>query len=88
MSENPDEDDNIIWHLDPEEEGTETLQSPRAEALGDELEQHKKSPTGFLGHFNLTVKNAKTICITEPSHWEILRETQEAWESLNLAWDR
>ena len=74
--------------MDPEEPGTETLQSPEAEVLGDESEQHKKSLAGFLGHFNLTVKNAKTICITKLSHREILAETQEAWESLNLAWDR
>ena len=85
MSENPDEDDNIIRHLDPEELGTETLKSLGAEALGDELRQHKKSRAGFLGHFNSTVKNAKIICITESSHGETLREIQEAWESLNLA---
>ena len=74
--------------MDPEEPETETLQSPGAEALGDELEQHKKSLAGFLGHFNSTVKNAKIICITESSHGETLRETQEAWERLNLAWER
>ena len=74
MSENPDEDDNIIPHFDPEEPGTETLQSPGAEALGDELEQHKKSPACFLGHFNSTVKNAKIICITESRHGETHRE--------------
>lgn len=88
MSENPDEDDNIIRHLDPEEPGTNTIQSPGAEAVGNELEQHKKSLAGFLGHFNSTLKNAKTIYVTESSHGEILRETQEPWESLNVAWDR
>lgn len=90
MSEKPDEDDNIIWHLDPEELGTETVQSPGAKAVGNELEQHKKSLAGFLGHFNSTLKDAKTICVTKSSmsHGEILRETQEAWESLNSAWDR
>ena len=88
MSENADDDDNIIRHLDPEEPGTETEQSPGAEVVCDELEQHKKSLAGFLGHFNSALKNAKTICIAESSHREILLETQEAWESLNLAWDR
>ena len=48
MSENPDEDDNIIQYLDPEEPGTETAQSPAAEAIGDEWEQHKKSLAAFL----------------------------------------
>ena len=57
MSENPDEDNNIIRHLDPEEPGTETLQSPGAEALGDELEQHKKSLAGFLGHFKVPISS-------------------------------
>ena len=85
MTENPDENDNIIRHLDPEEPGTETIQLLGAEAVGDALEQHKKSLAGFLGHFNSTLKNAKTICITDSSQAEILRE---ALESLNLAWDR
>ena len=85
MTENPDEDDHIIRHFDPEEPGTETVQSLGAEAVGDALEQHKKSLAGFLGHFNSTLKNAKTICITDSSQVEILRE---ALESLNLAWDR
>ena len=60
MSENLVGDDNIIQHLDPEEPGTENVQSPGAGAVGDELEQHKKSLAGILGHFKSTVNNAKT----------------------------
>ena len=48
----------------------------------------QESLASFLGHFNSTLKNAKTIYVTESSHGEILRETQEPWESSNVAWDR
>jgi len=78
LLENPNKDDNIIRHLDPEEWETETIQSPGVEALGDELEQHKKSLGGILGHFNSTLKNGKTICITELSAQKILCEALES----------
>ena len=61
MTENLNEDDNIIRHLDPEDQRIESVQLPGGEAVGDELEQHKKSLAGFLGHFNTTLKKAKTI---------------------------
>ena len=51
MTENPDEDDQIIRHFDPEEPGTETVQSLGAEAVGDALETTQEISSWLSGTF-------------------------------------